>query len=65
MFVVLLVPNLPGVNFDLVGLGEGAAKLIVLFYAIELILRDNQKKWSLLRFGTMTALAVMSLRGVL
>lgn len=62
LFIALVVPNLPGVGFHEVG--HAAARLIVLFYAIEFVWGMlRQRRW-VLRLATLGTLALLALRGV-
>jgi hypothetical protein len=44
--------------------GLMAAKLIVVFYACELIVRRMRRKWNGLNMATFVALAVLAYRGL-
>jgi hypothetical protein len=44
--------------------GLMAAKLIVVFYACELIVRRMHRKWDTLNIATFIALAVLAYRGL-
>ena len=65
IFVALTVPNLPDLYFDRVGLGEGIAKIIVLFYGVELVLINVARLHDGLRWALYACLAVLSVRGLL
>jgi UDP-GlcNAc:undecaprenyl-phosphate GlcNAc-1-phosphate transferase len=63
LFLVLTVPNLA--VGDLRHIGMGAAKLIVLLYAVEFVLgMVAQPRWAL-RVATLGSLAVLGLKGVI
>lgn len=63
LFIALVVPNLPDSHFN--GIGMAAAKLIVLFYAIEFVLGMMPAGWRTLRVATLSALVLMGLRGAM
>jgi len=63
IFTVITVPNLPGQVLSLNNVGEFLAKLIVLFYAIELILTRIEMHWRL-QVLRMTSVAVAGWLGV-
>ncbi|MDT8383273.1 MAG: MraY family glycosyltransferase [Gammaproteobacteria bacterium] len=66
IFAVFTVPNLPGQVLSIYNMGEFLAKLIVLFYAIELILTRIELHWRLyaLRTATVAAAGWIGLRGI-
>ena len=66
IFTVITVPNLPGHMLNLNNVGEFLAKLIVLFYAIELILTRVETHWrlTLLRIASVTVAGWLGLRGI-
>ena len=66
IFTVITVPNLPGHMLNLNNVGEFLAKLIVLFYAIELILTRVESHWrlTLLRIASVTVAGWLGLRGI-
>ena len=65
IFIAIAVPNLPGSHFQYANLGEGVAKLIVLFYGIELVLSNIQLRWNAMRLVICTILVVLGVRGML
>lgn len=65
IFIALTVPNLPGLYFERLGLGEGIAKIIVLFYGVELILINAARLHDGLRWALYACLAILSVRGLL
>ncbi len=65
VFVALALPNLPGSVATPRDLGLGAIKVLVLFYAIELLLSHSAKSRLLLHAGGVGILALVGLRGLL
>lgn len=65
IFIAIAVPNLPGSHFQHAHVGEGIAKLIVLFYGIELVLSNIQKRWNMMRLVILGILVVLGARSVL
>lgn len=68
IFIALVVPNLP--NLHLLRLGEAnvgveVAKLIILFYAIEMVLTNTVRRWNIMRWVIFTALATLVARGAI
>lgn len=49
---------------EMAEVGLMAAKLIVVFYACELIVRHMRRKWSVLNITTLVALTVLAYRGL-
>lgn len=66
IFSAFAVPNLPGQILSINNVGELLAKLIVLFYAIELILTQGEQHWriSVLRLEMIAMAAWLGLRGM-
>lgn len=62
IFIAIAVPNLPGSHFQNANIGEGIAKLIVLFYGIELVLSNIQKHWNLMRLMFCCILVLLGIR---
>lgn len=62
IFIAIAVPNLPGSHFQHANVGEGIAKLIVLFYGIELVLTNIQQRWNMMRLGICGILLVLGVR---
>jgi UDP-GlcNAc:undecaprenyl-phosphate GlcNAc-1-phosphate transferase len=65
VFVALALPNLPGSVAAPRDLGLGAIKILVLFYAIELLLSHSAKTRFLLHAGGIGILGLVGLRGLL
>lgn len=65
IFAVITVPNLPGQVLSLNNVGEFLAKLIVMFYAIELILTRVEMHWRLnvLRMTIVVVAGWLGMRG--
>ena len=65
IFIVLLVPNLPG--FDLPGdiAGRTAIHFLILLYACEMLIVRMDRTWHILRFATLASLLILGTRGVL
>jgi len=64
ILVALVVPNLPDVTIGEAQAGLAVAKLIVLYYGIELVLNNTWRQFDLMRFTTCLTLAVLGVRGV-
>lgn len=66
IFSVFAVPNLPGQLLSVNYVGELLAKLIVLFYAIELILTQGKKNWlvGVLRIEMVAVAGWLGFRGI-
>ncbi len=65
IFVALTVPNLPELYFERIGLGEGIAEIIVLFYGVELLLINIERFHDGLRWALYACLVMLSVRGLL
>lgn len=65
IFVAFTVPNLPGLDLPAIGNGEFIAKIIVLFYAIELILTYVRTRCDVLRYIFFSILGVIVVRGMM
>ena len=65
IFIAFTVPNLPELYFAQRGLGEGIAKIIVLFYGVELVLTNIMQRHDGLRWVLYACLALLSVRGLL
>ncbi len=63
VFIVLLVPNLPG--FQHSRLGIMAIETMIFFYAAEALISSHERYWDKLRLGVIATLAVLGLRGLL
>ena len=64
IFIAFTVPNLPELYFAQRGLGEGIAKIIVLFYGVELVLTNVTQRHDGLRWVLYACLALLSVRGI-
>lgn len=64
IFIAIAVPNLPGSHFQHANVGEGIAKLIVLFYGIELVLTNIGSRWNVARYAMFVTLGTLGLRGI-
>jgi UDP-GlcNAc:undecaprenyl-phosphate GlcNAc-1-phosphate transferase len=64
VFSAFCVPALPGFQTAGPGVGETIAKLIVLFYAIELVL-NHVARWDRVRAVTLAVLGCVAVRGIL
>jgi len=68
IFIALVVPNLPDLHLFRLGganVGVEVAKLIILFYAIELVLTNTVRRWNIMRWVIFTALAILVARGAI
>jgi UDP-GlcNAc:undecaprenyl-phosphate GlcNAc-1-phosphate transferase len=65
IFIAFVVPSIPGSFFNNAQVGELIAKLIVMFYAIELVLVFLDRHWNILRFFMLGLLGVLGLRGMM
>ena len=63
VFLVIVVSNIPDLNFDESHLGEMAIKMIVMFYAVEAVLNAISGKLALIRVGILSTLAIVLIRG--
>jgi UDP-GlcNAc:undecaprenyl-phosphate GlcNAc-1-phosphate transferase len=64
IFAAFAIPNLPGLPFTAPTVGEGIAKVIVLFYGVELILTNLPRGHAGVRYAMYAVLAVLGVRGV-
>ncbi len=62
IFLALVMPNLPSTHFE--QLGMSVAKVIVLFYGVEYVLRIAKNNRNTLQFATLGALALIALKGI-
>ncbi len=65
IFIAVAVPNLPDANIEGANWGEGIAKLIVLFYGIELVLTNILRRWDVMRVVICFTLLLLGARGML
>jgi UDP-GlcNAc:undecaprenyl-phosphate GlcNAc-1-phosphate transferase len=65
IFIAFTVPNLPGVQQPGGGIGEVVAKIIVLFYAVELVLTNLGRGHDALRAAQYLCLVMLALRGLM
>ncbi|NIS60536.1 MAG: undecaprenyl/decaprenyl-phosphate alpha-N-acetylglucosaminyl 1-phosphate transferase, partial [Proteobacteria bacterium] len=65
LFVALVVPNLPDTHIQAYHLGPVVAKVIVLFYAFEIILTRMKKRFNGLSLAAFFSLGMTGLRGLL
>ena len=68
IFTALVVPNLPDLHLFRLGganVGVEVAKLIILFYAIELVLTNTVRRWNIMRWVIFTALTILVARGAI
>jgi UDP-GlcNAc:undecaprenyl-phosphate/decaprenyl-phosphate GlcNAc-1-phosphate transferase len=65
VFIALVVPNLPGIDFRFEHMSIAVAMIIVLFYSIELVLNSIWRRWDVMRFTTYITLALLGVRGVM
>ncbi len=68
IFIALVVPNLPDLHLIRLGganVGVEVAKLIILFYAIELVLTNTERHWNIMRGVIFTTLVILVARGAL
>jgi len=52
-------------DLGLRGLGILALEAIILFYAIEILLQARTRPWDAVRLGTLAALSILAVRGLL
>lgn len=64
IFVALLVPAIPELGGRTHDFAVGAAKLVVLFYGIEMVLNNIGKRWDAMRYAMFVTYAVLGLRGM-
>jgi len=65
LFIALLVPNLPDAQIQRYGMGLVAAKIIVLFFGFEVLVRELRGDLKSFALPTVAALAVVAIRGLL
>lgn len=63
VLLVIIVPNLPEAHLDGSGIGEMAVKLIIIFYASEVVTGIKKQKWDLMMIGVIGALSIIVIRG--
>ena len=63
IFVALTLPNLPGLSGAPSNLGLSVAKLVVLFYALEMLSNHSDRTRAWLWRGALVFLAVLAVRG--
>jgi hypothetical protein len=64
IFAAFAVPSISQTFASTFNLNDSIAKLIILFYSIELLLTNVTKRWDLLRVFVYLPLAVLGIRGV-
>jgi UDP-GlcNAc:undecaprenyl-phosphate GlcNAc-1-phosphate transferase len=64
VFFAFTVPNLPGSTLGTWQVGEMAAKLIVLFYTLELVLTRMTAHTNLLRAAMVTTACILGVKGI-
>ena len=64
IFAVITITNLPETFMENAIWGPAIVKVIVLFYAVELVLANMWRRWGFMRFSLMATLAVLSFRGL-
>lgn len=65
VLLVLIVPNLPQFSIYDLPLGEGAFKLIILFYTCEAVLNTVSRKLDVFRIGIIFSLVLIVVRGLI
>ena len=63
LFIALVLPNLPDAQIRSYNMGLLAAKIIVLFFTFEVLIGELRGRVNRLGLATVTALALMSVRG--
>jgi UDP-GlcNAc:undecaprenyl-phosphate/decaprenyl-phosphate GlcNAc-1-phosphate transferase len=64
VFLALVLPNLPGLQGAPSNVGYSVAKLVVLMYAAELLIRHSERTRAWLWMTTALALGILGLRGL-
>jgi UDP-GlcNAc:undecaprenyl-phosphate GlcNAc-1-phosphate transferase len=64
ILLAVLVPNLPERSLQEYNLGLVAAKIIILYFSYEVLIAEVQMKYDRVMAGTLGALAVVFLKGV-
>jgi hypothetical protein len=64
IFVALALPNLPGLRGAPSNLGLSVAKLVVLFYALEMLAEHSARTRAWLRWGGILFLGILAVRGL-
>jgi UDP-GlcNAc:undecaprenyl-phosphate GlcNAc-1-phosphate transferase len=63
VFMLIMVPNLPIAQDSMIGLL--AIEIMILFYACEVVISENDRKWTALHSGVMTSLTLLAIRGLI
>ena len=63
VFIALVVPNIPGFLQPDNVIGAVVIESIILFYAAEILLSQQARRWDMLRFSVLGALAILGFRG--
>ena len=64
IFVALALPNLPGLRGAPSNLGLSVAKLVVLFYAVEMLSNHSRRTRRFLWLGALVFLGLLAVRGL-
>jgi UDP-GlcNAc:undecaprenyl-phosphate GlcNAc-1-phosphate transferase len=63
VFIAVVVPNIPGFLQPDNVIGVVVIESIILFYAAEILLSQQARRWDMLRFSVVAALAILGIRG--
>ena len=63
VFIALVVPNIPGFLQPDNVIGAVVIESIILFYAAEILLSQQARRWDMLRLSVLGALAILGFRG--
>ncbi len=64
IFVAIVVPSLPDPRFRDTALANGVVKLLILFYAVELVIENLGRRVDIMRWVTCTTLGLFAVRSV-
>jgi UDP-GlcNAc:undecaprenyl-phosphate GlcNAc-1-phosphate transferase len=65
IFIAVAVPNLPDQSIQSYHLGFLAVEIIVMLFSYEVLLKELRGRFNVLTASTLTALALIGVRGVL
>ena len=65
VFLAVVVPNLPEQNLRAYSMGLVAAKTIVFYFSLEVLMAEQRVRHELLAAGTVAALAILLVKGLI
>jgi len=63
IFIIVVVPNIPSLGFNDTVAADMVLKLVLLCYSAEFVLNRYERRWDIIRVGTIGSLFVLGLRG--